>query len=520
MSLLRGLPLSRKILLGFVPLFVLFVAVSVALQNFFQEREMMEQAQAAAHTYADLIRESLVSMMIINQEVDPEFLERVRGLEGIDSVQIVVNPLRLRGDLLEPGRAESLAVKHARMQPADAPEREALAGGTATFRRDGDRFRAVIPFNATGACRKCHAVPEGYTLGAADLHVSLASVGEASTANWRRSLLIFLAFTALAIGIASVLFARLVAEPIARLVAAAREIRRGKLDGVPAAPATAPERTRDELAFLGRQFDDMRLALREKIGQLDLANRDLFQRNAEVEDALARLRAAQEELVRAERLAVTGRLTAQLSHEINNPIHNIHSLLESALRKLEGPAGVRELIGVALEEVRRMAALTRQMLDYYRGSVVEQEMRPVDLPGLLAGVVRAHEESLSASGVNVHLDIPADIPPVRGNADKLRQVFLNLLLNARDAMPRGGTVSLTARAVPGGVRTDVQDTGAGIPPEYLGRVFDAFFTTKKEVSGVGLGLFVSYGVVRAHGGTIDVRSTVGRGSTFSVFLPT
>lgn len=519
MSTLHRLPLSRKIVLGFVPLFVLFVAVSVALQNHFQEREMMDQAQSAAHTYADLIRESLVSMMLTNEAVDPRFLKGVRALGQFDSVHIVVNNLHLREELLAPGRAESLAAKHAGLGPGDELERSVLAGGGAAYRREGDRFRAVIPFTATAVCRECHAVPEGYTLGAADLHVSFAAVTEASSGNWKRSILIFLAFTSLAIGVASVLFARLIGEPIGRLVAAAREMQQGNLEGTPAAPGPPGAGSRDELVFLGRQFDDMRLSLREKIGLLDQANRDLSQQNRQVEDALARLRAAQEELVRAERLAVTGRMAAQLSHEINNPIHNIHSLLESALRKLDGQEAVRELVAVALEEVSRMAAITRQMLDYYRGSVVEQEKVPVHLPELLSALVREHEGSMAGAGVQVQMPAPPALPPVRGAPDRLRQVFLNLLLNARDAMPRGGTVTVTLHAAPGGVRTEVADTGVGISHENLGRVFDAFYTTKKEVSGVGLGLFVCYGIVQSHGGTIEVHSTPGHGTTFSVFLP-
>lgn len=126
---------------------------------------------------------------------------------------------------------------------------------------------------------------------------------------------------------------------------------------------------------------------------------------------------------------------------------------------------------------------------------------------------------MAGAGVQVQMPAPPALPPVRGAPDRLRQVFLNLLLNARDAMPRGGTVTVTLHAAPGGVRTEVADTGVGISHENLGRVFDAFYTTKKEVSGVGLGLFVCYGIVQSHGGTIEVHSTPGHGTTFSVFLP-
>jgi signal transduction histidine kinase len=176
-------------------------------------------------------------------------------------------------------------------------------------------------------------------------------------------------------------------------------------------------------------------------------------------------------------------------------------------------------VTVALEEVNRMAKLTRQMLDFYRGSMVELEKVPVDLRALLMDLVRANEEALTAQEVHVVLEIPLRIPAVSGSADKLKQVFLNLILNARDALPGGGTITIQVQTERGFVATKVIDTGVGIPSEHLDRIFDAFFTTKKEVSGVGLGLSVSHGIIQQHGGTIHVESTVGQGSVFVVRLP-
>jgi signal transduction histidine kinase len=312
------------------------------------------------------------------------------------------------------------------------------------------------------------------------------------------------------------MFSRLVARPVDRLVDAAQEIGRGELDRpVPGTGGGA----HDELGLLAERFDVMRRSLKEKIDQLDLANRTLSDRNHEVEEALDRLRRTQEDLVRSERLAVTGKMTAQLSHEINNPIHNIHSLLQSSLRKLEGNEPTRGLLAVALEEVGRLAKLTRQMLDVYRGSVVESAWEEVDLGTLLNDIGRTYEETLAGQGVRltVHADPP--LPRLRGARDKLMQVFANLVSNARDAMPRGGTLRIHATAQGAAVVITVADTGSGIPPEHLGRIFDAFFTTKQQVSGVGLGLAVTHGILQHHRGTIAVESTVGSGTTFTLTLP-
>jgi signal transduction histidine kinase len=514
----QRLSLTRKILLGIVPLFLLFLTISVALHNHFQEREMMEQAATAARTYAEIIREAMVSQMITNYRVDERFLEGVHGLQEFDTLHILMNKLHFRQEEWEedwagrpPGRLRTVV-------PHDSLEAAVLGGGAPLFLRTGERFRAIVPFAATKTCQRCHEVPIGYVLGAADMHVSLHRITEAARGNWQRSLIIFVAFLFLAAAAGTLLFRRFVGRPVDRLVRAARAIGRGELEAPVVEPAPMGP-SRDELQFLAAGFEEMRLALREKIRQLDAANASLSARNAEVEQALEQLRKAQEELVRSERLAVTGRMTAQLSHEINNPIHNIQSLLSSTLGRLPGDAAARELVSVALEEVNRMARLTRQMLEFYRGSVVPMETAPLDICALLRDLARSHEESFGAAGIRIRRALPEHLPPVRGAEDKLRQVFLNLLINARDAMPAGGDLTVSAEATEGGVRIRVADTGVGIPAAHIERIFDAFFTTKAEVSGVGLGLSVSDAIVRRHGGRIAVESTEGRGTTFIVDLP-
>jgi len=525
--LFQHLPLSRKILLGIVPLFLIFISLSVSLHNHFQEQEMMKQAQLSAHTYADIVKESLVSMMVNNLEVDGSFLDRLNAVQQFDTLHILVNNLRLRDELLTPVRLQRLKTKYSALRARDETERNVLATGQPVFSRDGDRFRGTIPFNATAICQKCHAVPIGYTLGATDVHISFKRFTEASQENWRRSLLIFIAFTALAITVATLMFRKFIAKPIDRLVIATRKISDGELDyhisdahppGF-ARSGSHGDGSRDEVMFLALKFDEMRESLKEKMDQLDQVNKHLLERNREVEDALRRLRQAQEDLVKSERLAVTGKLTAQLSHEINNPIHNIQSLLDSSLRKMNGNSQAKELIGVAREEVSRMAKLIRQMLNFYRGSVSEFEREYVDVHELLAELVRMNEEPLAQQRVSIALDCPRQLPHIHGSRDKLKQVFLNLILNARDAMPHGGRITIKASLVGSAIRVGVTDTGVGIRPEHMNKIFDAFFTTKNELSGVGLGLSVSYAIVQQHNGTIEVESKVGAGTTFTIQLP-
>ena len=212
-------------------------------------------------------------------------------------------------------------------------------------------------------------------------------------------------------------------------------------------------------------------------------------------------------------------MTAQLAHEVNNPIHNIQSCLKTALGRLpEGTKG-RDLIDVAYEEVNRLSRLSAQMLSLYRSSLVEEEMKPTDVNEILAEVVTLARGEVQDRNIVLHTEIEPALPLVRGSRDKLKQVLLNLISNALDAMPNGGELAMLASGHNGTVRLTVKDSGVGIPQENINRIFDAFYTTKGKVSGVGLGLSVSYGIVSQHRGSIEVQSTVGKGSAFTIVLP-
>ena len=320
---------------------------------------------------------------------------------------------------------------------------------------------------------------------------------------------IFLALTS-AIG---VVISRSITRPISDLVEGTIEIGRGNYD------YPIHFSGRDELSVLGRQFTEMSRSLKEKISQLGVLNQDLTDRNRELDDTLRELRAAQEELVRSERLAVTGKMTAQLAHEINNPIHNIQSCLKTALGRLPDDGKGKDLIQVAYDEVNRLSRLTGQMLSFYRASLVADEQAPLHIGDLLNDVVRLTDGELRAKGIVLASDIDPDLPVIRGSRDRLIQVLYNLIANARDAMPEGGEVTLRASRAGRTIQVAIQDTGIGIPKANLPRIFDAFFTTKSTMSGVGLGLSVSYGIVLQHRGSLEVQSEEGKGSTFTVILP-
>jgi PAS domain S-box-containing protein len=221
---------------------------------------------------------------------------------------------------------------------------------------------------------------------------------------------------------------------------------------------------------------------------------------------------------RAETLAALGTLSAGIAHEINNPI----GILSSRLELMEGRAGLspelREDLQMLRRNVERVGRLVRSLLSAARQSPMER--RAVDLNAVVEESLMLVGRQMSKDRIQVVTALGPTLPKVRGEPHALQQVLINLLVNARDAMPDGGTVRIETSSVTGpedGVRLIVADTGPGIPPEVLPRISEPFYTTK--TAGTGLGLPLSYNIVREHGGRIEVESAAGRGTTFVITLP-
>ena len=288
----------------------------------------------------------------------------------------------------------------------------------------------------------------------------------------------------------AVLVSRIVARPARRLAEASAHLAKGDFR------APLPPASGDEIGQLTRAFGEMRSAL---------AKRE------------ARLRSAQTELIHREKLAAMGRLVAQLSHEINNPIYNIQNCLEALERRGSPTDPNREFLELAQEELGRMAKLTRQLLDQSRP--LSDAAAPLDLNATARRVTTLAASQLAARDISVQLSLDPRLPSVVAHPDAIQQVLANLVENAIDAMPEGGTLTITSTHEPGAIELRVEDTGVGVPEEHLPHIFDAFYSTKPQVRGTGLGLFVSEGIVRGHRGRLSVERTDGGGSRFVIRLP-
>ena len=234
-------------------------------------------------------------------------------------------------------------------------------------------------------------------------------------------------------------------------------------------------------------------------------------------DAHLQLQEAQTQLVHSEKLAAMGRLSATIAHEVNNPLGIIKNYLHLLGNDVDsdGPAG--ENLGIVSEEVNRIAGIIRRLLDFHRpASPGEHDL---DLWRVIEDCLKITEKSRIDQRIEVTTD-PLHTPaPVRGNAEELKQVFLNLLMNAVDAMPDGGTLEVRVINRRKTVVALVSDNGTGIASDLMPRLFEPFVTTKLDGQGTGLGLYVCYGIIKRHGGRITARNRQDGGATFSVRLP-
>jgi signal transduction histidine kinase len=243
----------------------------------------------------------------------------------------------------------------------------------------------------------------------------------------------------------------------------------------------------------------------------DALDRRVVERTVELEKTYA-------QLLHAEKLSAIGKLTASIAHEFNNPLYGIKNVIEGIKRNFTLDDEYRELLDLALSECDRVRDLIKNLQDFNRpSSDVKEE---VNIHVLLDEMVLMVKKDYKTAHVVIKKQYAPDLPSVHAVSDQMKQVFLNLLTNAKDAITvDGGTVTITTEKLGNRISVRISDTGSGIAENVLPHIFEPFFTTKPAIKGTGLGLSVSYGIIKGHNGDIQVDSVPGRGTTFSILLP-
>jgi signal transduction histidine kinase len=320
----------------------------------------------------------------------------------------------------------------------------------------------------------------------------------------RRDLLL-LSLGAIACGTSlAIILAMRISRPIGHLVAAAQELAKG------AYSRPVQVEARGEIGYLAHAFERMRSSLLLHLESEAEEKRRLAESNR-------KLRETQQQLIQSERLAAVGKVAARVAHEVNNPL----AIIKTAVRIITNQNKLESLTASNLhmieEEIGRIARIIQELLEFSRPTPPPQEF--VQVNAVLEGLEPLLAPSLLEKQIVLKVALEPELPLVRISSDQLKQVVLNMVRNAEDAMPQGGELRICTAWQGPVVELSIADTGSGIAAEHREHIFDPFFTTKGRGKGVGLGLCVSYGIITAANGRIEVESEVGKGSTFRVSLP-
>lgn len=307
---------------------------------------------------------------------------------------------------------------------------------------------------------------------------------------------------------------RLIHKPIAGIRSTMHRVAAGDLS------ARAPVRRHDEIGAVADGLNEMlaemenfNVALQARVRE---ATQELRASNAELVDSYQRVFALREALARAEQMAAVGQTAASVAHQVGTPLNLISGYVQMLMEEEGENSRISRRLEIVQEQILKVTTIVRNMLDHARRPMPRQ---PTSVGQMVERVCDVARPKLDASGVTLKVTIEREIPAVDADVVQLELALLNLITNALDAMPRGGTLSITVSASAAGVHIEVADNGTGIAADLMPRIFEPWVTTKTAGHGTGLGLSITRDVITSHGGTIEVTSESGGGSTFTIDLP-
>jgi two-component system NtrC family sensor kinase len=519
--------LGAKLIVVLTAALIVVFSLLAALTIRLHRQHLEAAALASAEHVSDVIKRSTSYYMMRNDREGVYYTIATMANEpGMNKVRIFDRDGRITYSSipLEISRAvdkdaEACYGCHAHAQPLtklNRPDR------FRTYRNGhGERILAVItPIENQPSCSsaECHAHPASQQiLGVLDTHLSLARV-DAQVAEGTMLMLVYDAIAMLGIALISGLFVwRFVNRPLRRLKAGTEKLASGDLGYQIAVPSS------DELGELATSFNAMSLQLRAANEEIVAWARTLEDR---VDEKSRELRKAYDEVLHVETMASLGKLAAVVAHEINNPLAGILTY-SKLLRKWidrgqtdgEKKQEALQCLDLIAAESLRCGGLCKNLLSFSRTAPMNVENTPINT--IIDRCLMLVRHNMELAGIQLQSELSDSLPVIPCDPTQIEQVLLALVMNAIDAMPHGGILSLATRLTGDGrhVEIAVRDNGTGIAPEILPKLFEPFVTTKDRTHGTGLGLAVSRSIIERHSGRIAVQSEIGKGSTFTITLP-
>ena len=519
--------LSSKLitlLLGcMVAIFSLLGYLNIRLQR----QHLEGAALASAERVSDVIRRSATYYMLRNdREGLYHVIQTLADQPGMVKVRIFDKDGRISysTDAAEVSsivdkRAEACYGCHAQSQPLarlNRPDRFRI------YRNGGGKrvLGIITPIENLPSCwsAECHAHPANQrVLGVLDTNLSLAKADAQLAESNARTLAYTVAAMLVVAALSWLFIVRVVGRPIQALAKGTHHLTKGELG------YQIEVQSQDEVGDLARSFNAMSVQLRDANQEIVAWSKTLEDR---VEEKTSELKRVHDHVLQVEKMASVGKMAAVVAHEINNPMAGILTYAKLLRKwidrgemqgdKLKEAAECLDLIG---GESRRCGDIVKNLLTFSR--TAPMNVQTADINTVLDRSLRLVHHQLEMTGIELHVYLDDDLPAMQCDPAQIEQVFLALIMNAIDAMPRGGNLWLETRVNRYGeeVEIEIRDDGTGIAPDVLPHIFEPFQTTKEQGRGVGLGLAVSRSIMERHQGKIEVQSELGKGTTFTVTLP-
>ncbi|MHC4819737.1 MAG: sensor histidine kinase [Planctomycetota bacterium] len=500
----------------------LILAAGATWNIYLQREHMTNLVNLSAGRSVEIIRRATRDAMLENRPDEVHrILETLGAQEGIERIRVFDREGTVRSSthLQEVGRpwstrGDMCLACHDERPPADGlrcadTSREYHKAG-------GERVLAITapirnePDCATAAC---HAHPQSHTvLGALDVQLSLGPVDEQLAASEYQMGISLIATVGIVLLLTGYLVWRMVIRPVRLLTSGTVRVAAGELS------TKVPVTSSDEIGELALAWNAMVEELGRTRQELEEWSQTLETR---VEEKTAALESAHEKVLLSAKMASLGKLAAAVAHEINNPLAGINTFARLLRKKLDaGDVESARVLDLVASEAERCGGIVRNLLLFSR--VPGARFAREDAGAVLDRCALLLKHQAELQEVTIRVEKADDVPPVVCDLSQIQQLVLALAVNGIEAMPEGGTLTLSARHRDEGKREivlSVADNGAGIDPEDLGHIFEPFYTRKEEGKGVGLGLAVAYGIVKRHHGHIEVESKLELGTTFHVHLP-
>jgi len=517
---------SLYLALALAPVMVLFPYLIVQHQRNHLQEEISRHVVQISEI---VVKSTRYAMLINKQEMAEKIIQDIGQQEGIERVRIISKD----GTIIHSSRTAEVGYS---VEQSDEPCVNChLTSKPLTKVADENRWKIYaapdghrvlgtmqpIPNEPSCSSASCHEHKASQSvLGIVDVAYALTEVDR--TLDVHANYLYAIAAVVVALVAASVglLMQRVIYVPLKDLESGAARISLGDLDH------NIPIRSDDDFGHVAGAFNHMTVALKNSLSETQELVHTL---EAKVHEKTHELQKAHAEVAQGEKLAAIGLLASGIAHELNNPLTGVLTFTSLLRKKMADGTPDAEDLDLVIRETKRCAAIIRRLLDFAREKVPVKGF--FDLNRLIQDTVHFVDRPASLQKVAITTDMDADLPEIWGDADLIKQVLLNIIVNAEQAIEGAGEVRVRSRRylapsppVPDVepvplVEITVQDTGCGIPEANLQRIFDPFFTSKEVGKGTGLGLSVSYGIIKSHGGGIKVESVVGTGTTFHIFLP-